>query len=169
MPSRRSVFGLLPLALAACAREAPPVALPSFRDEGVPIASTLRGSAADLAGDWVIAESYPGRPFAAPGTRVTVEPGAGGVAWRLDGPGGAVAHETVNAVPGRYESRAESGPEFWVLWVDDDFRTAAVGSPDGTFGWIMDRPGRASPDRTVAAREVLDFNGYDVARLVGGP
>ena len=57
--------------------------------------------------------------------------------------------------------------EFWVLWVDDDFRTAVIGSPTGQFGWIMDRPGAASADRTRAAREILDFSGYDLGRLEG--
>ena len=55
--------------------------------------------------------------------------------------------------------------ELWVLWVDDDFRTAVIGTPDGRFGWIMDRPGQASRDRTRAAREILDFNGYDTDRF----
>jgi apolipoprotein D and lipocalin family protein len=71
-----------------------------------------------------------------------------------------------NSLPGRLA--VEGSPEFWVLWVDDDFRTAVVGTPDGSLGWIMDRPGQASPDRTRAAREVLEWSGYDLGRLAGG-
>ena len=154
----------LALLLAACGREAPPptpaAEVASFRAAGAPIASTTRGTPADLAGDWVVSAAYPGAPLAAGGTAVTVTPGPGPSAvWAF--PDQTVA--TVLTAPGRYEGRAR----LWVLWVDDDFRTAAVGTPDGRFGWIMDRPGSASPDRTEAARRMLQFNGYDLARLAG--
>ena len=160
------------LALAACARpESPPApssAPPSFREAGTLIGSTTRGGPSDLAGDWVVAQAFPGEPLAAPGariaippgTRVGIGPGAGGATlWRF---GEAPAIATTLAGPGRYRGE---GVEIWVLWVDDDFRTMAVGTPDGRFGWIMDRAGAASPDRAAAAREMLDFNGYDLARL----
>lgn len=163
---RRIALPLL-LLLAACAREAPvpEAAAVSFRDRSVPIASTVRGSVEDLAGDWVIAQSYPGLPFAAPGTRVTVAAAGNASLWRFAGPGGAREVAARTEVPGRYRPLAEGDPELWLLWVDDDFRTAVIGTPDGSFGWIMDRPGAASADRTRAAREVLDFNGYDLGRL----
>jgi apolipoprotein D and lipocalin family protein len=54
---------------------------------------------------------------------------------------------------------------FWVLWVDEGFRTAVLGNPDGTFGWIVDRSTRGGADRIRAAREILDFNGYNVSQL----
>lgn len=161
----RLLFALL--LLAACAREAPPVAVPTFRDRGVPIGSIARGTLADLAGDWEVAESFPGGAFARPSTHLLVEPRADGTALlRFEGPGGLRDLVVRPGAPGRLV--AEEGPELWLLWVDADFRTAVVGTPDGSFGWIMDRPGQASPDRRTAAREVLDFNGYDVARLEGG-
>ncbi|WP_210529381.1 lipocalin family protein [Rubellimicrobium arenae] len=165
----RRALALL-LLLAACGREAatPPAAAPSFRDRGQPIASTLRGTASDLAGDWVIAQSYPGLPFASPGTRVSIAVGSDASAgWSFAGPGGTERVSTTAAGQGRFVPREEGGLELWVLWVDDDFRTAVVGTPDGRFGWVMDRPGEASPDRAVAAREMLDFNGYDLSRLSG--
>ncbi len=157
------------LALAACGPEPEPASAPaaSFRDRGVPIGSTTRGDLGSLSGDWVIAQSFPGPSFAAPGTRLRLEPEAGGGALlRFEGPGGARELRAANAGPGRLA--VEGGPELWVLWVDDDFRTAAVGTPDGSLGWIMDRPGQASGDRTAAAREVLDWSGYDLGRLPGG-
>ena len=55
--------------------------------------------------------------------------------------------------------------QFWVLWVDEGFRTAVLGNPDGTFGWIVDRSTTGGADRIKAAREILDFNGYDTGRL----
>ena len=168
---RRALFALL--ILAACERGAPdsvPVAeAPSFRDRAQLIASTTRGTAGDLAGEWVISQAYPGLPFAAPGTRVTVAPGAGGaVLWRFSGPAGSVEVATMTGLPGRFVPGAGGGPELWVLWVDDDFRTTAVGTPDGSIGWIMNRPGEASGDRTAAAREVLEWSGYDLERLGSG-
>ena len=52
-----------------------------------------------------------------------------------------------------------------VMWVDEGFRTAAVGDADGRWAAIIDRGGRASADRTRAAMEILDFNGWDTAKL----
>ena len=53
----------------------------------------------------------------------------------------------------------------WVLWVDEGFRTAVIGNPEGTFAWIIDRSQKGGADRITAAREILDFNGYDVSQL----
>ena len=53
-----------------------------------------------------------------------------------------------------------------MLWVDDDFRTAALGTPDGSLGWIIDRSATGGTDRIAAAREIMEFNGYDVSKLV---
>nr|WP_239030049.1 lipocalin family protein [Nereida sp. MMG025] len=64
---------------------------------------------------------------------------------------------------GRFEGEAFS---LWVHWMDIDSRTAVIGSPDGDFGWIMER-GAASADRTRAAREILQWYGYDTSRLKG--
>ena len=166
---RKTALALL-LVLAACGRGAPvPTAeIPSFRDRAQPIASTTRGRPVDIAGEWMISQAYPGLPFAAPGTRVTVTLGADGTAlWRFAGAGGTGEIATAPGLPGRFAPRGAGAPELWVLWVDDDFRTAAIGTPDGRAGWIMDRPGAAAADRTAAAREMLDFNGYDVTRLAG--
>ncbi|UWP94277.1 lipocalin family protein [Aliiroseovarius crassostreae] len=55
--------------------------------------------------------------------------------------------------------------EYWVLWVDEGYRTAAIGTPSGSFGWILDRARSGGEDRVKAAREVFDFNGYNLARL----
>jgi apolipoprotein D and lipocalin family protein len=57
------------------------------------------------------------------------------------------------------------GREFWVLWVDEGFRTAVLGNKEGDFGWIVDRSTKGGADRVKAAREILDFNGYDVSQL----
>lgn len=166
---------LLPLLLllAACGREPPPAPPPSasFRDASAPIASTTRGGPADLAGEWVVAEAFPGGPFGLSrgGTARLAMDASGTGTWTLTGADGtARALPVTSPAPGRYRAAGlggETWADLWVLWVDDDFRTAAVGTPDGAFGWVMDRPGAASPDRARAAREMLDFNGYDLGRL----
>lgn len=156
--------------LAACAAAPPPPPAESFRDRSVPIGSTTRGGLADLEGDWVIAQSFPGAAFASPGTHLLIEQGTDATALlRFEGPGGVRDLPVAMIVPGRLAPQPAGGPDLWVVWVDDDFRTAAVGTPDGSLGWIMDRPGQASADRTQAAREVLEWSGYDVARLASGP
>ena len=160
---------ILVLMLAACA--APPVAVPApiWRDLSQPIGSTTRGGPLDISGDWVVAAAYPGGPAVPGGTVALRLDAAGDGVWAFSGaPAAAAIPVPVTQVgPGRY--RAQPGPglavEFWVIWVDDDFRTAVIGTPDGAFGWVMDRPGQASADRARAAREILDFSGYDLGAL----
>ena len=71
--------------------------------------------------------------------------------------------------PGRLSVRLEGVPvaaSLWVLWVDEGYRTAVLGQPDGRAGWILARTPEIPADRLAAAREVLAFNGYDLSRLV---
>lgn len=51
-----------------------------------------------------------------------------------------------------------------VMWVDEGFRTAVVGDAEGRWAAVIDR-GAGSADRLAAAREILDFNGWDVSQL----
>lgn len=72
--------------------------------------------------------------------------------------------------PGRLKVRFPSVPfgaaDYWVLWTDADYRTAVVGAPNGRSGWILNRTPDIPPDRLQAARDVLEFNGYDISRLM---
>ncbi len=52
----------------------------------------------------------------------------------------------------------------WVHWMDADNRTAAIGDPGGAWFAIIDRAGLPR-ERLNAAREILDWYGYDVDRL----
>lgn len=148
---------LLCLLLTACAPPVP-VANPVtyFRDLSQPIGSTTRGGPYDMAGNWLVQVGYPGGLFDA-GDGVVLD-------FAADGTG------VLNGLPLRVirpNRWLAGGVEYWVLWVDDDFRTAVIGTPTGAFGWIMDRPGAASPDRTRAARDILEFSGYDLGQLQG--
>lgn len=70
--------------------------------------------------------------------------------------------------PGRFaiSGRGGTAQDWWVLWVDEGYRTLAIGTPSGEFGFILNRGNTLPSDRLAAAREVLDFNGYDVGRLI---
>lgn len=70
--------------------------------------------------------------------------------------------------PGRLEVRLNGVPfaaDYWVLWVDEGYRTAVVGTPSGRAGWVLNRDPNIPADRLAAAEEVLRFNGYDVSQL----
>lgn len=69
--------------------------------------------------------------------------------------------------PGRFKVAGfdGAGQDWWVLWVDEGYRTMAIGNPAGTFGFILNRGKSLPTDRLVAAREVFDFNGYDTEKL----
>ena len=66
--------------------------------------------------------------------------------------------------PGRFALSGQPGP-WWVLWADADYRTLVIGTPSGRLGFILNRDGALPPDRLAAAREILDWNGYDLTRL----
>ena len=128
---------------------------PGNRDRAAPIAAIVSFDPARFAGDWhevAAIGRVPGARWqvgAAPFTIATTKDGAG--AARLVG-------------PGRIEAAAFPAP-LWVLWVDEGYRSAVIGTPDGRFAMLLDRAATMPADRLAAAREVLDWNGYDLAGL----
>jgi len=142
------------LLLAGCG--APPP-LEFLRDPQVPIASTTRGGPADLVGSWHVVASFAVGPVRV-GDRVYILVSGSDWEWAL--PDRIVQAKSTGL--GRFEV---AGPDFWVLWVDDSFRTAVIGTPGGEFGWVMNRNPQIPADRLRAAREILEFNGYDITRL----
>ncbi|MDQ2092241.1 lipocalin family protein [Marimonas arenosa] len=124
------------------------------RDRTVPMASQVDATAVRLSGDWVVRTSF--SETARPGERLRLRRGQGGALWLDD-----------IALPARGQGRfggAGGSPEWWVLWLDADNRTAAIGTPGGEFGWIMDRKARGGMDRIRAAKEIMQWSGYDMAR-----
>ncbi|MBM1815319.1 lipocalin family protein [Pseudosulfitobacter pseudonitzschiae] len=173
MRSTACAIGLGLILLAGCARVP---AVTGHRDTATIIASTTRFEAQRFAGDWVVRAAYPqdadlrGVTARQDGTAFTL------LRHRCDATGqcGTVAEvwPATATGQGRYALRDPSGTAdrtLWVLWVDDGFRTAAVGTPDGRWGWILDRSTSGGADRIAAAREVLDFNGYDLTHLAKQP
>lgn len=154
------------LLLAGCVAKTPgPL---GFRNPATPIYSNAVLENEKLAGRWVqVAEFAPqGAPAcrlggaeitqAADGLHIAAQLCLGGAATRLSGP-------LALAGPGRFTP--PKGEVWWVLWADTAYRTLVIGTPSGRFGFILNRGGALPADRMRAAREVLDWNGYDLARL----
>lgn len=156
------------LLLAACgAKPAGPV---GFRDPAQMISSSTAFDPARFQGDWQVVAAY--GPAAGCGvlTESWAADAAGfvirGTACGASGKTGFATRGRLSG-PGRVVRDGPRGPqEQWILWVDGDYRVAAVGTPSGAFGHILARPGMARADLLKAAREILDFNGYDISRLI---
>ncbi len=156
--------------LAACGDD-----VIGYRDLDVPLGVTTRGTAADVSGQWYVRAATPGNEDL---QAVAILPDwQGSPAVELlrrtceaNGDCEDVG-EIWRAKPlGQHRWRIQSPHddatrELWVIWVDEGFRTAAIGTPDGSYGWILDRAPNGGADRIEAAREILDFNGYDTASL----
>lgn len=158
------------IALGACAAPAPKVtSLQGYRDRDALIGVTSRYDARKFDGLWYVRAQF---DPAVPKLSFRMMPTAMRLGAQVcDGSGvcGEVAEDLAlrRTGQGRFNVTMPSGEQriFWVLWVDEGFRTAVLGNPDGTFGWIVDRSTTGGADRIKAAREILDFNGYDVSKL----
>jgi len=150
-----------------------------YRDASVTVASAAAFDPARYAGQWYEIARFP-VPFQT-GCTDTVAVYAprqdGGLdvtnTCRVDGRIRRIEGGARVVGPGRLEVRFDTVPflaaPYWVLWVSEDYRSAVVGVPSGRAGWILHRDPVMPADRLAAAREVLDFNGYDVDRLVMTP
>lgn len=152
-----------------------------YRDTTVPIASKAVFDPARYLGTWYEVARFP-VPFETGCVKVTAIYGRnadGSVSVRniCRNPDGSVKSEITGTAeivgPGRLKVSFPSVPfgasDYWVLWVDEGYRTAVVGTPNGRSGWILNRDPQIPKDRLNAAREVLDFNGYDISRLMEVP
>lgn len=142
--------------LSGCAASvAPPAPIP-LRNPTAPLGGTTRFNAADFAGDWhtvacLGACAARARYVQAEGGIVLRQSASGTAAYRQGGPG---------------ILRASEGDRVLVvMWVDEGFRTAAVGDADGAWAAVIDRRADGAADRLAAATEILDFYGWDVSRL----
>lgn len=180
---------LLLLALGACmaAPDAPPPE--SFRDRGVPIASQVNVGLEDLDGSWFVRGTIGDfslrqsihfnldtmgmrvRPDIPP---MTTEGGQGENSVSVN----FIIHEILGFDQGRFDAVArtwvhysideligEPTLSYWILWADADRRTMAIGTPDGTFGFILDREREGGEDRIAAARDIMEWMGYRVDEM----
>lgn len=132
----------------------------AYRDVTSAIGVTTRFDAARFSGSWMVWEAFGPQP----GGTITFEQLEG--ALRISGSAARdLAGEYRPGMPGELLAKAADGETLVVMWVDEDFETAAIGSVSGSFGAILDRDGRVPPDRAKAARDILTFYGWDVGAL----
>ena len=155
------------LLVSACAAPAPDT---GFRTGEGQIASAALFDPARFGDVWHVVSAF--GPDAGCGplaeTWVATGPQSWAVTGTACGPAGSRAFSGAAQVtgPGRITRNGLRGAEeLWVMWVDADYRVATIGTPDGSFGRILSRSPDLRADLDAAAREVMDFNGYDVSRL----
>lgn len=168
---------LLPLAalallVSSCTR--PPVPVAQFRNTGVQMWSNAVTDPMALQGRWTQVATFAsdGTPECATGG-LDLNPVANGLyaAARLCVNGVNTVYRGPLAIsgPGRLrpmdQAQAPLNRDWWVLWVDVDIRTLVLGTPDGSFAVILNRDARLPGDRRKAAREILEWNGYDLSHL----
>ncbi len=166
------LIALSMLLLAACAQL--PVETVSFRRPQTQIWANAVTDPAQLTGRWTQVATF--------ATRADLGCGAGGLELSQTTRGlYATAQLCLNGVSTVYRGPlAVTGPgqlrpveraqapldrTWWVLWVDADIRTLVLGTPDGSFGVILNRDARLPADRRTAARDILRWNGYDLSLL----
>ena len=81
----------------------------------------------------------------------------------LAGKSTSLSGKLTPAGPGRFALAGQ--PDWWILWADVGYRTLVIGTPSGAFGFVLNRGSNLPSDRLAAAREVLDWNGYDLTKL----
>ncbi|WGW02938.1 lipocalin/fatty acid-binding family protein [Tropicibacter oceani] len=144
----RALWGLV--LLAGCAAKAPLPEVPvPLRNPTVQVASQADATLDRLQGDWIVLQGA-GMPA---GSRL-----------RIDGQGVQVNGTRLSFVPEGYGRFRLGEQAVWVHWLDADNRTAALGDPAGGRVWIMDRGGKPA-ERLAAAREILEWYGYDLSRM----
>lgn len=146
----------------------------TYRDREAPITSMAIFEPERYAGLWYEVASFP-TPFQSGCTNTQADYGItddGTLSVRnscfRNGELSVIEGSARVVGPGRLEVRLDGVPfaaDYWVLWVDDGYRTAVVGTPSGRAGWVLNRDPKIPADRLAAAEEVLRFNGYDVSQL----
>lgn len=149
------------MALSACSA-ANKGAQGTFRDLDAPIGATTRFDPVAFAGEWQIIASY------TPLRQETVS-----FSLASEASGLTLSSNEIPAYAGFYQFGAPGElipidtrqERLIVMWVDDGFRTAAIGTPSGSFGVVLNRTGDIPADRALAAREVFSFYGWRVSEL----
>lgn len=141
--------------IAGCAQAPPPQA--GFRDQTAPIGGTTRFDPARFAGDWYVVAAF--RDVPASVQSYAYDP----VSGLLTGPSGRQFRAGDPGVLSPVDPG--TGERLVVMWVDEGFRTAAIGHPSGNDAVILDRKPRAAPDRLAAAKDILGWYGWEITQL----
>ena len=162
------------LALVGCASGPPSGDGAAFRNLTAPIGVTSRYDNARFAGVWHVRGAYPRDADLVEVQRLGAD--TDDVQWSLvsrDCPAAGACQRRDTRLqaevdqPGADRLRTSDGTTYRavVLWVDEGFRTAAVGDPSGAFAWVLDRKPRGGADRITAARQLLEFSGFDLSAM----
>ena len=160
----RAILLLAALGLAGC------VPVSSHRDSEKVISSKAVLDLPRMSGDWSVVGYYP-TPFEIGCEEIDLALDLASLERTCRAQDAITRQDKapLRAVDvGRFQTQLDGvGPTpLCVLWVDEGYRTAVIGEPQGRFAWIINR-GRAIPrDRWVKAQRILDFNGYDPVALV---
>lgn len=139
--------------LAGCAPE-----MTGYRRSDAPITAMVGFDPARFAGNWHEVAAI-GRPSGGRWRVVVAPDGTLDVTTSRDGAGRGRM-----IAAGRFRLSNLSAP-LWVLWADGNMRSVVLGTPDGSFAFVLDRKAQIPPDRMRAAREILNWNGYDTGAL----
>ena len=168
-------------ALALAAALLAGCAMPVFRDTSVPISSAAGFDPARYTGLWYEIARFPVRfQEGCVGVTAAYEPRDDGTLGVVntcrDSLDGGTARQIAGFAevvgPGRLKVRLDGVPvaaDYWVLWTDDTYETAVVAVPSGRAGWVLSRTPDLREDRWRAALRVLEFNGFDIAKLERTP
>lgn len=141
-----------------------------FRDQDARITSVALFDPVKFADVWHVVAAYGAEAACGPMLETWVQTGPESFDVTGTGclPSGsrAFASEARVVGPGRFSRKGVAGPEeLWVMWVDEGYRVAVIGTPDGRFARVLSRQPELRTDLMMAAREILAFNGYDPAQL----
>lgn len=157
--------------LTACST-APSLDHGAIRDPKVLMSATSRYDAARFAGHWVTRADYAG-DWRVAGFDFTAPTTAQAGAWREQAANGGPAR-VAQVTPDQsavftlnYGGVPSQSRQMVVLWVDEGFRTAVLSTRDGSYAFIADRKASGGADRVIAARQMLEHNGFDATQLRG--
>lgn len=134
----------------------------SYRDINAAIGATTRFDAERFAGDWFVVASFDPVPKGAVTFAYNPEPQTLVLSSEII-PDRIGTYEIASA--GVLKNNGNPARSLIVMWVDEGFRTAALGTALGDFGVILNRQEEAPADRLQASRDVLDFYGWDISKL----
>lgn len=146
--------------LAACLARTPDLPQGSYRPGGGQVYTSAAFDAGHLPGRWQQVAAFGPEGGCTAGGADFKPNGTASFRLCLGGKDIKGAGPVTPTGPGRF---AVAGQEWFILWADGDYRTMVIGTPGGTFGFILNRGGTIPPDRMNAAREILEWNGYDMA------
>ena len=154
----------------------------TYRDTSVPLVAQADFNAEDYLGLWYEVARFP--VFFQKGcTATTAEYGpidADTVSvlntcrqGTPDGPIDQIAGKAEVVGPGQLKVSFNNVPfargDYTVLWVDETYQTAVVGTSSGKSGWILARTPQISADKRNKAEAVMRANGYDTSLLIDVP